>query len=265
MNVQLVSAASNGQLVVGSSTFSVSALPAPPVSGAIFQIGSSTFTEVPGSNLVLGSTTISAGGAAATVNGQLVSVGSSGIVVGGSMLSFSAISTPGTTKVPIAVFTVGSQVLTETQGKPLVIGSQTLPLNGPAATVGGEVISVASNGVVISSVSTSSPSTMSKAPASPSTSGAVFTLEHSTYTDFEGSTLVIGSKTLSVGGPAITVGRDTISLASNGVVIDGAMISFSALQLGASPTSKPNGATELGSLDWCLWGTALGIALLLII
>lgn len=233
VNSQVVSLGSSG-VVVGSSTVAISALgsPSSTISGAIFTISGSAFTDIANAPVTIGTTTLSVGGPAATVNGEVISAASSGIVIAGSTQSFSAIPSP--SPASQAVFTIGSNVYTETAGSDLVIGSTTLSPGGPAATVGGTVVSLASNGVAIAPASSTSNSVITTISTyrPHTTSGAVFAIDHSTFTEIEGSSLVIGSYTLSAGGPAITIGGEYISVGSSGIVLGSSTVPYSALPSG---------------------------------
>ncbi|KAL8849615.1 MAG: hypothetical protein Q9221_005382 [Calogaya cf. arnoldii] len=169
-----LSRASNSDLVIGSQTIEAGA-PAITVDGTLISLAAAatvivldgstipisypaTKTEAlspgpgtvtigdlilsRGSNLdvVVGPQTIKPGAAAVTVNSRLISLGSSGtsIVVDGSTIPIPLI---GPTKTPFPL-QINSATYTATSGSELVIGSQTLIVGGPAATVDGMVISL---------------------------------------------------------------------------------------------------------------------------
>ena len=262
VNGQTISVESGG-IIVDGSTYTISALPSPTISGAVISgavvtLGGSTFTAsaTVSNELVIGSQTISKGGPAVTVNGQIVSVGSGDIVVGSRTIAISTLSQGSAAGPPQAVFTIGSNVYTETAGFNLVIGSETLSIGGPAATVSGEVVSLAPNGVILSPVSSS----LSTAPPQ-TTSGVVFTLLHSTITDIEGSTLVIGSQTLTPGGQGVTIGGEYISVGSSGIVLGSSTLSYSALATSSTAKPSPNIGLTMMPRIWLLWGGVLGVVL----
>lgn len=261
INGQIVSVGSSAVVVGSSSTVAISALPSSPtISGAIFTISGSTYTDIANAPLTIGSITLSVGGPAATINNELVSAASSGIVIDGSTQSFSAIPSP--SPASQAVFTIGSTLYTETAGSDLVIGTQTLSPGGPAATVGSQVISLASNGVVIEPASTSSTSNSVITTISTfgprTTSGAVFAVDHSTFTEIEGSSLVIGSYTLSAGGPGVTIGGEFISVGSSGIVLGSSTVPYSALPTGSATASRNEGSVVVPKM-WSLWIWLVGI------
>ncbi|KAL9077053.1 MAG: hypothetical protein Q9157_003501 [Trypethelium eluteriae] len=184
------------------------------------------------------------------IGGAPVSVGN-GYVVVGSGAAASTISLPGTTAGANArlglggdngagnaivqaaagtgaVLTLGSQTLTalDEPGHSgiVVIGSQTLSLGGPLATIDGHVMSVGSNGLVIDGSSTVALATPLTADSGSGTKAtAVVSLGSDVVTASEESNgdMVIGTQTLSVGGPALTIDGHVFSDGPNGVVIDG--------------------------------------------
>jgi uncharacterized Zn-binding protein involved in type VI secretion len=99
---------------------------------------------------VVGTVTLSAGGTAATIDGQVVSAAVGGAAIGPSALQFTSLSTlaPGAT-----VLTVNGQTITAV-AQPgasgvIIVGSQTLSVGGPAATINGQVFSAAAGGLVV--------------------------------------------------------------------------------------------------------------------
>ncbi|QIW99991.1 hypothetical protein AMS68_005509 [Peltaster fructicola] len=134
--------------------------PAPTVVGT--GTAAVTVSELPGGSsavLVVGgvSTTVSAGASAVTINGQTVSIGNSGTVVFGGGSSRTTITAP-KQLVPGAVptvVTIGSQAVTirELSGGSSVIlaenGVTTTVSAGSTATVGGQQVSIGSNGIVV--------------------------------------------------------------------------------------------------------------------
>lgn len=70
-------------------------------SGILFTVGSQTYTAVP-EGFILGSTPISAGGPAATIFGQVISIGTQGAVIGGESIPFSTLTPCTHTSSPVA-------------------------------------------------------------------------------------------------------------------------------------------------------------------
>ena len=124
------------------------------LSGAMYTAGSQTYTAShSGGKLVIGALTITPGGPAMTLSGHTFSAATSGVMVDGSSIQFSALPTPNpkADTVSGAVFSVGAGTFTASKDpsvNDVAIGSKTISLGGPAATVDGAVVSLGSNGVV---------------------------------------------------------------------------------------------------------------------
>lgn len=239
INGQVVSAAPNGGVQVGSTIAAFSALPTAASSGAVITVGSQTLTAAqlaPGTVVVAPGTTLSVGGPPATINGQVVSAApSGGIQIGSTTAVISALPSAAPSG---ALITVGSQTLTAAQLSPgtVVLGpGTTLSVGGPATTINGQVVSAAPVGVQVGS----STAAISALPSAAS-SGAIITAGSQTLTaaQLSSGTVVLGpGTTLSVGGPAATINGQVISVASNGVQVGSTLAAFSAL-----PTSTAKGA-----------------------
>ncbi|KAK4555921.1 hypothetical protein LTR86_007141 [Recurvomyces mirabilis] len=243
---QTISLGSNG-VVVGSSTQAISALRAVTASGAVVQVGTSSFTAVqsvitgnngqPTTQAVIDGTTITQGGAAATINGQIVSLGSSGVVVGGSTTQ--AISALATDAAPSgAILTVGSApvtasqtVITGSNGQrttEVVLAGTVLTQGGSAAVVSGHTVSLGSNGIFVDGSQTPAISALNTVSA---VTGAVITLGSSTLTASQivvtgadgklTTEAIVAGSTLIAGGAPVTINGHTLSLGSAGIVVDG--------------------------------------------
>ena len=225
----------------------VSATPA-----AIFTMLGQTYTAQAGQPLTMDGKTLSAGGSAVDVNGQTVSVGPSGVVVGESSMAYSTASgfrlgAPTTeftaqfspvsnaagfsTSERQAAFT-GTSGTVFTAVEPIngastavLDNSVTLSVGGPNTVLGGRTVSLAPGGLVVDGHTDAFSSTT----YAPSASG-----QTAVYTDGQGhkhtaveatgesTTAVIdGSVTLTVGDPATILNGMTLTLASNGLVVDG--------------------------------------------
>jgi hypothetical protein len=127
----------------------------PAVHGATFAAGGVTYTASMDRdlNIVVGSSILRPGGAAATLgNGAaVVSVVPGGaLMVDGGTLTMSAIHPP----VTGAVVNMAGKLLTATQtsgpaGKLMILGSATMTAGGPAATVFGQAVSFGADGLAI--------------------------------------------------------------------------------------------------------------------
>ncbi|GAB7356186.1 hypothetical protein MBLNU459_g6773t2 [Dothideomycetes sp. NU459] len=227
---------------------------------AIFTIGSSTITAHSGSGLVIGSSTLTAAGAALTVStgesGSIaVALASGGIIVGGTTAAYSQLEVPSSSPIVAipatqsgAVVTFGSSAITAHSGGPLVIGSSTLTAGGAAMTLSsgpssGVIVSVGSQGLVVGS-NTMTYSQLANSPSDvPATRvGAVLTIGSSTITVHSGSPVIIGSATLTAGGSDITLTSGpssgvVVSVASQGIVVGGSTFTYNPLAASTVPTS----------------------------
>ncbi|KAI9700943.1 MAG: hypothetical protein M1820_006588 [Bogoriella megaspora] len=199
----------------------------PQASAAIVTLGGQTYTAKPGQPLIVGSSTIAAGGPAATVSGQTISMGSAGVNVGGNEVAFSS-------SYPSATVEIGGQKYTVSAGKPLVIGGSMISPNGPAATIAGQAVSLGSDGVQVDGQTTPFTQDASNDP------GAIVTIGDQIYTAQWDRPLVVGSATLTAGGSAAVVSGRTISMANSGIVINGHTEGFSS-------TATPTAVFTLGS------------------
>ncbi|KAK4905273.1 hypothetical protein LTR49_025423 [Elasticomyces elasticus] len=196
---QIISAASFGLGVVGSTAdFPNNAQETHLPQTAVASAGESTSaaTQLASGVVAVAGTTLSAGGPDMTVGDQTLSAVSSGLVVDGSSVTFSA----------DALHTVvldenGSQITaTQLDSGTIPLGQMTISIGGPAATFGGKTLSAASGGLIvdgsIAAFSTNSQGTSIVAfGLDPKT--ALVTAGSSTYTAIEQpSSVVIAGKTL---------------------------------------------------------------------
>ncbi|KAK0280179.1 hypothetical protein LTR35_008330 [Friedmanniomyces endolithicus] len=237
---QVISAASSG-LVVGSSTVDFAAVPAVSQAAAqtaVVTAGGQTFTasrQASGSVVVVGSSTLTAGGAAVTVSGQVFSAASSGLVVGSSTVGFAV----GPAATQTAVVTAGGQPFTAIRlgASTVVVGQSTLTVGGAAVTVSGELFSAASFGLVVGGTSTAVFAAAPQATAVVTAGGAIYTA-----TALGSGAVIIAGTTLSVGGPAATLSNGQVfSEASSGLVVDGS--STRAFSSGAAAVSSSGSRT----------------------
>ena len=220
--------------------------------GAIVTAGSQVITAIQtGGIVVAAGFTLSTGGPAASISGNVVSVAPGDLVIGGSTVAFTSL-TLGSTRISqnsfMAIFAIGGQAYTAIassgNGKIVTIGSFTFSVGGPPATISGQLISLGENGVVVGST-TVPLRTLASGGASPTISAAIFTIGGQAYTALtspgSGYSIIIGSSTLSVGGPPVTISGEVISLDPSGVVLGTSTISFSAY--GTSPKSIGSSAS----------------------
>ncbi|KAL9087763.1 MAG: hypothetical protein Q9165_006530 [Trypethelium subeluteriae] len=251
----IIMPASGAPAAVNPTTIPIPQPPsAPDVSAAIFTLGPAPITASQDSGpVIIAGSTLSVDGPVATLSGQVVSVGPSGVIVGGSTHLFSVAATGGADSPQpsevAAPFTVGGlpytayapagqsgvAVLTGTDGVPT-----TLLAGGAAATISGQVISVGSSGIVVAGSihPFSNLATGVGDQAQPSEGAAPFTIGGSSYTAYEpagqsGVAVLPGINgvptTLSAGGPAATISGQAISVGSSGLAVGGSTIPFSPL------------------------------------
>lgn len=245
INGYAVSAASAHVVVGSGSTAGTFILESAAVVANVFTVGSQTISEIAQTNgarvLAIGSDTftLSAGGIAATINGQAMSAMSNGIVVG-SGADASTVNVP-FTESPANVLTVGSHMFTEIAqtGDEMVFGGSqqtfTLSRGGAPITIGTEVVSVASSGRIVVGGGTL----------------AAFPLQTNTVVvgsqtlvevdQTNGAAVFSGVQTkftLVPGGTAATVGSQVVSAASGGNIIIG----------GSAVTLSPASATAARSV-----------------
>ncbi|MCJ1338217.1 hypothetical protein MMC09_003503 [Bachmanniomyces sp. S44760] len=257
---QVVSAGASN-LVVEGSTIPLGAIFTPPPaagSGAVVTIGGQTFTAAadPGSNgaIVIGSNSLSVSGPAATIGGQVVSLGPSGIVIGSSTISLSPLPAAATN--PLAgssgVLTIQGHTFSAVQpagsSNEIVIGSATLSVSGPAATISGQVLSLGPSGLVIPGTSIPLSALPTNAPSSLVESAAVITIDGQTWTALEtpgaNQALLIDAsttETINLSSP-LTINGSVISLnPTAGLVIGG------SLTVPFTPTTVPASSGGIGA------------------
>lgn len=201
--------------------------------------------------IVVGGQTITPGGAAATVSGNVISAAQGGSIVvnpDGIAPATVAVSQIGSgsgfgsdaavTNSPTAVLTLGGEVVTATQGSNggVVIDGTTLQA-GQIATIGSQTVSVAPGGSGVVIAQNGQTSTIPLiAPSASAPKVAVLTLgdgEVVTATSITGPNgtplIVIGSTTLTSGGAALTTDGVVLSAGPGGLVMSGASGSGSSV------------------------------------
>ncbi|KAL9094016.1 MAG: hypothetical protein Q9165_003686 [Trypethelium subeluteriae] len=222
--------------------------PSTVLSGAVFTVSDSIYTALKvdgsgGSEAVIvpsGSTFVSLpiSGSATTFGAQVISADSAGVVENGNTHGFSPIVTKASASAlaepddPQVEFTLSGTPHTAFQvndpgysgGVVISISSSSVLLSpgGHPATIDGQVISAASNGLVIES-------NTDAYTASGAGAKALFTISGKAYSAYEttdsgGSQEVViqsGSKLLTLveGGAPTTIGKETVSAISDGLLI----------------------------------------------
>ena len=205
-------------IVVGSSTL---ALPTGSGNGVLTAAGQ-TFTPLGRGSILVNGNTLSVNGPPTTASGTVLSLASSGLVVDSQMFAF---PTPAPVIMPNTknTITFAGQAFTQLGSDAVAFHGTTLVANGPAATISGTVISLASSNLVVGSQNFALPT-----PAPNTLPSAV----------------VIDGITLTAGGPVVTVSGNTLSLAfgSSGLYVAGH-------GSGSSTYSVPVTAGESASMD----------------
>jgi hypothetical protein len=219
---------------------------------AIATVGSQTINAIPGlSVVVLPNGSTAKPGSVATVTDSnshpvIVSVGTSGIFIGGTSHGESTSFFANPTFPPVVIATVASNVISAAPGAThIVVGSQTASLGGPAITVSGSVIQLTPSGVVVNDGSSGAPASTFPIPTLASAHDvaaptAIATVGGHTISAPPGaSTVVIGAQVVTAGGSPITLAgsNNVASLGPNSLVIQfpgGSVSSF------ALPTAAPS-------------------------
>nr|OQO30733.1 hypothetical protein B0A51_01857 [Rachicladosporium sp. CCFEE 5018] len=261
--VQVIS----GGVVADGTTISIpSAIPASVVAPAddpqSITLGSATLAAQAGASgvVVVGGTTLSAGGVPVVIAGQTVNIVPSGIIADGTTISLGGAGTPlataATTAGSVTIVTLNSAAFTVSAPSALgaaVVNGVTLPAGGPATRIDGQLVSATSGGVVIDGqiVSLAPQVTPGAAVLFTATNGQSITASQGSATGL----VIVGGNTLSVGGAAVTISGQVISAATGGVVVDGSTVAFQATTSSNTPSAR---TTTSGSLSSSTGATVNG-------
>ncbi|OQO06490.1 hypothetical protein B0A48_08273 [Cryoendolithus antarcticus] len=255
-----------GGVVADGTTISIpSAIPASVVAPAddpqSITLGSATLAAQAGASgvVVVGGTTLSAGGVPVVIAGQTVNIVPSGIIVDGTTISLGGAGSPlaaATTAGSVTVVTLNSAAFTVSAPSALgaaVVNGVTLSAGGPATRIDGQLVSATSGGVVVDG------QTVSLAPQVTPGAAVLFTATNGqSITASQGSAtglVIVGGSTLSVGGAAVTISGQVISAATGGVVVDGSTVAFQATTSSNTPSAR---TTTSGSLSSSTGATVNG-------
>lgn len=254
-NGHTLSAASPG-LVIDSSTIAFPlADPAvgPGPAKTQVSIGGNvvTISRVSGAEgaVVIGGTTLSQGGPALVTQGQIVSVGSQGIVLGGTTVALPAADPQATTEAPSTITYAGHTytVAPDAGSNNIVVdGSFTLSAGGAAISMNGQDLSADPAGLVLGS--STIPLAMDPLTTDASRISTVMTIDGQTFTAVEdpgASNAIVfdESDTLTAGGSAQTIAGHIISVGSSMLVIDASSYTL------ANAASSASGASTVISAD----------------
>ncbi|KAG9891582.1 hypothetical protein KCU98_g4510, partial [Aureobasidium melanogenum] len=257
----VISAGSSGLVInTGAATITnrPSAVTALPVitKAVIITVGTKvqTFSEKSSGVVEIGSTRLTPGGPAATLDdGSVVSADSEGVKVGSSIFRYSTVAPASAAAAPnVVVFVVGTKTVTAScppgSTNEAVIGSHTLTAGGPVQTLeDGSRISLASGGAIVVD------GTSAAAIATPA-SAIVFTVNGNAVTAYQAadvsSVATIDGTVISQNGPAVTLpSGEVVSMGSNGLVVQQGsttvpVSAFSTIfgEDGSSPSSSASGS-----------------------
>jgi len=215
-----ISPTDNPQLQADESPHSA---PPQPI-GPVVAIGGHTLTVLPSGGFAIADSTLHANDPAITILGTLVSVGSSELVAGSSTVKIPSGK-------PNGAFTAAGHAFTTQPGSGVIVAGNTLSVSGPAATVSGTVVSLASSGLIIGTqtfaIPTPGPDPTTSSTNGPATtiSGIALSLAPSGVVIGDqtfalppaapgrvGDTVVIDGTTLTAGNPVITIAGMPVSL-----------------------------------------------------
>lgn len=191
-----VSMGLSGNLVIGGGA----SITSPPAT--IFTVGAQQFTA-DGADLVASGTTVRAGGPAALVAGTPVSLGPSGVLVVGSTTT----TLGGFPR--SSIFTIGGATFTANPTK-FSIGGATISAGGPGIMVNSTFISLNPSGSLL--IGTSTIPLQSPTATVITTDGQAFTVE-------QDGMIAVDGVTLSSGGPGTILNGTPIIFGSGGLVI----------------------------------------------
>jgi len=233
-----LSVGNGGTLVAGGATITLTSGQSQGTPIATFSVGGQQVTAQSGSPVVVGGSSLSAGGPAATISGDTISAGPAGVVVNGNTASFTATPVASLAE-PSALFTAGGQTFTAQGGSAdpnvaTIDGTIVLTQSGSATVVDGQTLSLGNAGVVVDGTSVA---TLSNAVAEPS---AIFTADGHTFTavgdpSLSGTATIDGSILLTEGGSATVLHGETLSLGPTGIIVDGT--STAAFSFGSADAS----------------------------
>lgn len=222
-----------------------------------------------------------------SVDGEAVSIGSSGLVIAGTTIALSTVGSPSTDVASItsAVFTANSYAYTVVWHSGLLDLGDTSVTVGEITTVNGATLSIASSAVIVdgstilySTKSAATTSTIKPTLSGPDTARTVVLLDldgsTAAATQISGQTgpVLIADSTLSIGGPAVTLNGQAVSDGVQGLVIGGSttVSLFDAVSpqpshspvltaaLASSPVSRAGKCLALNSLIISLFIPLLG-------
>jgi hypothetical protein len=214
-----VAIASEG-LVVGTTTIPYAELPGKNAQSAVFTVNGHTYNIDNQSGSIRINGIPASVGDRITTNGDVLTVGTHAINVGGTTLSLTGGLPVGPTATASAkIMIAGEKISAVRDGNDVVVAGTTLTL-GQLATIAGTRVSVASDGIVVgTSTATFNEVNGPTAIADDAVTigGTVYLA--STIADQSDAVLVAG-QTFSKGGPAATIHGQVITMGLNGISVD---------------------------------------------
>jgi hypothetical protein len=227
-------------------------IPSPTSAEIVATVGTQTLGAVAGSSgIILPNGSTADVGSVMTLTGLnndpvVISVATSGVYIGGTDSSSTYFPNP--TIVPVPIATIANSVIYANPGATaVVVGSQTISVNGPAVTFSSKIIQLSPSNIVISDMNSGSVSTLELPDQSSAAVPPVpiATIGSQTISAAPGaSTVVVQGQTLSAGGSPITLDANVVaSLGTSGIVIQypGGGVSSVALPTAAPQTGMAGG------------------------
>ncbi|KAI5275883.1 hypothetical protein E4T47_01161 [Aureobasidium subglaciale] len=259
----VISAGTDGLIIntqAAAVTNHASAVTALPIitKAVIVTVGTKIQTVSEGASGVvqIGSTRLTAGGSAATLeDGSVVSVGSEGVKIGSTIVRYSTVTPAPAAGFDVIVFVVGTRTVTAScppgNTNEAVIGTVTLTAGGAIQTLSdGSRVSLASGGTIVVD------GTSAAAIATPA-SAVVFSVNGRAVTAYQASGVssvaTIDGTVISRDGPAVTLSSgETVSMGSEGLVVQQAsttvpVSAFTTLSGESDGSSPSSGASGSGS------------------
>lgn len=190
-------------------------IPKSPPLISVLSVGGYTFTAIPAAGFSVADTSIQREGPPITAQGTRISLGSSALVVGSSTMFLPTASANG-------VLTAAGIEFTPLAHGQVRLNGKMLSINGTPLTTSGTVISLASSGIAIAGQTFVFPTPAPNA----ATQDRILTIAGHGITRLDDAKAIVDGVALAVNSPAQVVSGTALSLASNGLVINGQTYTF---------------------------------------
>ena len=236
----------HGQAVsLGASEVAVGGVTASLALAAAIATRESSYTTLNGEAMTLGAGEIAIKGKTLkpsdrpiSIDGKLISLGSSNIVVGSITASLTL--SGAATEAPPSFITVNGETVA-VKGSNVVVKGSTLNAGDTGITIDGKTVSLGSSGLVVDGITEAI-----RFPDSAAKTSGV------SYITFGGETVAVGAgsvvidgATLTPGGPALNLDGTTMSLGSSVLIVG---TQTTQLSLRAAPTSSSGSSEGIGAL-----------------